>query len=231
MDLTQALTPDPPTLKVHPPPWRLTGRGYIVLSRFPNGFLRDRCFLPAELRPSLRGTLAWWMFVDYQSADCGPYQELLFIPGSCAFSGGRFLTISRIFVSSESSVFNGRRNWGIPKERCDFECRPGEDGVERIRLSRDGKVIADLSLRPQGPRFPLLAGLLPSSWLTLGQHRDDHEFIYTPRASGRARLASLLEAKVDPEQFPDLSQGRTLACFAVPEFQMTFPAAKISRIP
>jgi hypothetical protein len=143
----------------HPPPWQLTGRGYLVLMRFSSEFLRERSFLPERLRPSFRSAMAMVMFMDYVTADCGPYRELLFIPGQCAFSVGHRQTISRIYVETEKSVVNGRRNWGIPKERCDFETEYGRDGADVMRLS-DGRPIAELAFRPFGPRFPLVLSLI-----------------------------------------------------------------------
>lgn len=211
-----------------PPPWNLTGRGYLVLARFDTDFLRSRCFLNPDLARTLNGRLAWVMYVDYQTADCGPYRELLFIPGTCAFSSGRFLTISRIFVSSMASVVNGRKNWGIPKDRCDFSADYGREGMDHVSLSNDTGTFARLAFKPFGPRLPMVVPLLPRSWVTLGQHHQGDEFIYTPGVSGWFRFARLMESNSDPSIFPDLSQGKVLASFEVPQFKMTFPVSRIT---
>ncbi len=213
-----------------PAPWQLTGRGCILAMRFSQKYLREGTGLPAPLCASLRSGIAWVMFVDYASADCGPYRELLFIPGSCQFSTGRFLTISKIYVSTESSVVNGRANWGIPKERCDFEVSRS-DGGETVRLHGKDRPIAELSFRAFGPRLPMILGLLPRRWLTLGQHLGTREFTYSPEAKGCFRFARIHRAWSSDPAFPDLGKGRILGCFAVPKFQMTFPPASVREIP
>jgi len=228
--LTNADRSTPPREPFHAPPWNLTGRGYVVVMRFTQDFLRTQAFLDDGLRSSLRGTMAYWMFVDYRTADCGPYRELLFIPGRCRFSQGRFLTISRIYVSTSASVINGQRNWGIPKERCDFEVTYSRDRRDHIRLLSGGKPLAELAFQPFGPAFPMFLGLLPERWLTLGQHYQGKEFVYLPKATGRARLACLKQRWVAPDLFPDLVQGTPLACFAVDDFQMVFPIATVTEI-
>ncbi len=212
-----------------PPPWHLTGRGCILAIRFPAEYLREHSGLPASLRDGLRSTVSWVMFVDYEAADCGPYRELLFIPGTCRFSEGRFLTISKIFVSTEASVTNGRANWGIPKERCEFEvARSGSE--ESVRLARDGRSIVELSFFARGPRLPMILGLLPRRWLTLGQHWEGDEFVYAPEAQGRFRFARVSRAWSKPSEFPDFSKGRVLGCFAVPDFRMVFPPSQIRKL-
>jgi hypothetical protein len=210
----------------HPPPWRLTGRGCVVAMRFSEGFLREKSALPESLRGSLRSAVSWCVFVDYTTADCGPYHELLFIPGTCQFSGQRLLTISKIYVSSEASVVNGRRNWGIPKERCEFNVSRNEDGADCVRLALDGRPVAHLVFRSIGPRLPMVIHLLPRRWRTLGQRAENRDFVYMPEARGKFRFAQLQRLWTDPELFPDLRAGKVLGCFAVPEFRMVFPEAQ-----
>lgn len=197
--------------------------------RFPLAYLREATGLPESLRVSLRSALSWVMFVDYESADCGPYRELLFIPGSCHFSQGRLLSISKIYVSTESSVVNGRANWGIPKERCDFAVnRIGDE--ESVHLELEGRPIADVSFRAFGPRLPMVVGLLPRRWMTLGQHLGAQEFIYAPVAKGSFRFARVQRLWSSDPAFPDLGKGRVLGCFSVPKFRMTFPRSSIRDI-
>ena len=211
-----------------PPPWSLKGRGHIVCMRFPREVLRGgETFLSPSLRGGVRSRYAWMMFVDYEQADCGPYRELLFIPGRADFHGGRFLTISKIYVSSMSSVENGRQNWGIPKEMAEFDVRHDHAGRSEVRVTRDGRTVAELVFRPRGPRLPMLVHWLPKRLLTLGQQLDGCEFIYTPEARGKIRWAEMVRATSDAELFPDLAAGKLLACFEVPEFRMVFPRSRI----
>ncbi|KAG7087665.1 hypothetical protein E1B28_013613 [Marasmius oreades] len=70
------------------------------------------------------------MLVRYSSSPVGPYDELIYIPGRWAYSSGRSgLRITRIYVSSNASVYNGRRNWNIPKHLATFDWKNEDDGI------------------------------------------------------------------------------------------------------
>ncbi len=220
---------NPPQLPTCPAPWNLTGSGYVVALRMPQQVLDCECFVPDSLRPSRRGKIAYLMFVDYTSSDVGPYHELLFIPGSFDFSGKRYLSISKIYVSSEASVVNGQRNWGIPKAVCEFDVQYGADGgIDRVRALLDGQVFADLSFKAFGPRLPIHTAITPAGLHTLGQHWQGQEYIYTPSARGHTRFARLLSASVDARHFPDIARGKPLAAFRITDFRMRFPLSHIT---
>lgn len=73
-----------------------------ALQRLPNG--------EPQFQPSwLKGV----MIVRYDDSDVGPYDELIFIPGRAVnpHSGKKDMCISMIYVLTDSSVWNGRRNW------------------------------------------------------------------------------------------------------------------------
>lgn len=220
------------TITDAPAPWRLQGRGYIAAFRDGQGRLDDQAaFVPPSLRGKRRGApWAYMMFVDYATSPVGPYHELLFIPGAFDFAQGRYLSISRIFVSSEDSVVNGRRNWGIPKELAQFSVQYGQEGVDRVQLSRGGKTFADLCFKPWPLPLPMVGGLVPPRWRTLGQHHEGQEFIYSPLANGIISPASLRDARFDSAEFPDLSQASCMACVKVRRFWMTFPEARIQAL-
>ena len=96
-----------------PAPWDLAGRGYIFAVWMPQDVLDHGSFIPPQTPRAGRGRVAFAMFVDYSSSDVGPYHELLYIPGKLRFGEDRRdarLSISRIFVSSQASVVNGRLN-------------------------------------------------------------------------------------------------------------------------
>lgn len=219
--------PVAPAVPMAPAPWQLRGKGYILAIRLPETFLDNESFIPDSLRPSRRGRLAYVMFVDYERSDAGPYHELLYIPGSFAFGNQRRLSISKIYVSTWDSVVNGHENWGIPKERCDFRVAYGADGVDDIQLLRDGEVIAELSFRSRFFGIPFDSKLVPAKWRTLAQHFNGREFTYIPVAKGHVKLASLLSSRFDSRYFPDISQGKVVACMKVTDFDMTFPVATI----
>ncbi|HEX6590912.1 MAG TPA: hypothetical protein VF050_02840 [Moraxellaceae bacterium] len=219
-----------PVVPRAPAPWQLRGQGYILAIGLPRNVLDEQSFIGPEQQASRRGRLAYVMFVDYQSSNAGPYHELLYIPGSLQFTNSRHLSISRIFVSTWESVVNGHENWGIPKDRCDFQVRYGADGVDEVRLSRDGKVFAELSFRPRFFRIPFNASWVPRKLRTLAQWFKGREFIYTPEARGHVRPASLLASRFDAAEFPDISQGRVVACVKVTDFDMVFPVSAIRKL-
>jgi hypothetical protein len=133
-----------------PAPWSLRGSGWIVALKLPPGAPARDAFLPPGLAGQGRGLASYLMYVDYLESGCGPYRELLFIPGAFPFGDGRrHLTISRILVSTWDSVVNGRDNWGIPKDRADFEVEQGLDGgrEDRVRSSATGERCASCASR------------------------------------------------------------------------------------
>ena len=139
-----SMLPDVPR---HPAPWNLRGSAWIVALKLPPGAPARDAFLPPGLAGQGRGLASYLMYVDYAESGCGPYRELLFIPGAFPFGDGRrHLTISRILVSTWDSVVNGRDNWGIPKDRADFEVEPGLDGgrEDRVRVVSEGREVCEL---------------------------------------------------------------------------------------
>lgn len=219
-----------PEVMAAPAPWLLKGSGYILAIRLPKAFLDQQSFLAGDLKASRRGPLAYVMFVDYQSSDVGPYHELLYIPGSLQFRRARHLTISRIYVSSWESVVNGQRNWGIPKDYCDFAVSYGKDDIDEVKLSLNGHVFAELKFRKKLFGLPFNGKLVPKKLRTLTQQFKGHEFTYIPEARGYIQPATLLEAHFDSEYFPDISQGKVVACVKVQDFQMIFPVSEITTI-
>jgi hypothetical protein len=173
------------------------------------------------------------MYVDYVESGCGPYRELLFIPGAFPFGDGRrHLTISRILVSTWDSVVNGRNNWGIPKDRADFEVEQGLDGgrEDRVRVVSGGREVCELRLATLrfAPSLPVPGGLLPARLRTLAQSFRGRTYYYAPAAGGRARPGRLLSWRFDAELFPDLAAAPVLAAFKIESFRMTFPVADVT---
>lgn len=220
-----------PEVVAAPPPWTLEGRGAILLLRLPPSILDEPAYVPTRLRGRRRGQLAIAMFVDYASSPVGPYRELLYIPGRFDFPDGRHYSITRIYVSTMASVVNGRRNWGIPKDRCDFDFQYGDDGAATFSASYEGHRFARLSLAPRGPALPFTTALLPSSLLRLSQFYRGQQFTYQPSASGRVRFSKVLDWSFDSALFPDLAQGEVVACVQTPRFRMGFPVSTIVDAP
>lgn len=221
----------PPDVALAPAPWKLKGSGYLLAIRLPAGILDHHSFVPDSLQGSRKGQLAYVMFVDYTGSDVGPYHELLYIPGNFRFSDGRHVSITRIFVSTWESVVNGRNNWGIPKDRCDFNVSygPRED---RIALrAEDGTEFANLTFRTRRSlRIPVTTRLVPKKLRTLGQIMNGREYRYTPESSGHIKPATLVQASFNPDYFPDITQGKVVSCIRVTDFNMVFPVARTRMI-
>jgi hypothetical protein len=220
----QASLPDTARL---PAPWTLRGHGWIVLLRLPRTATARTAFVDRELQGSLRAALSALMCVEYTDAPCGAYRELLFVPGSMRFPDGRrYPSISRILVSTWTSVVNGRENWGIPKDRADFDIVRGRER-DGFSVSDGGRNLCHVEFEtPRGPRLPFRTSWLPGSWGTLAQVHEGRAFYYQPRARGSLRPARLLHTRYDGTLFPDLAAATVLASLRVEDFSMEFPVAR-----
>lgn len=222
-----------PTVPLRAAPWDLSGQGWIVVLRLPAGDPARTAFLRPQDAARLRSPFALLMYVDYAHSACGPYRELLYIPGHLPFEDGRrHYTIGRIVVSTWDSVVNGRRNWGIPKDRADFEAsRDGNDAREESIVVRDpdGRESCALRFGPAAfaPRLPVPGGLVPEALRTLAQRHAGRTYYYAPASRGWVRPARLLEWRFDGERFADLRAAKVLATLRVETFAMRFPVARV----
>lgn len=205
-----------------PAPWNLTGRGYIILYRFTKQEIAQDPFLSDQFKNNFAGGFGSLMVVDYQESNAGPYQELLFIPGKFQFAGKKLQHISRIFVSTQRSVINGRRNWAIPKEQADFHFRPLDDREEEVMVQRNGEGVFQGTFKVHPLLFPVNTVVFPYRLVQLQEHKA-----YYTRFTGKGwgRLAHVKEIRVNPTQFPGLAEKKPLAAIAVQPFTITFPPA------
>jgi hypothetical protein len=215
-----------------PAPWSLRGHGWIVILRLPRQSAARTAFVPEALQSSLRAAISALVCVEYVSAPCGAYRELLLIPGTMRFPDGRrYASISRILVSTWASVVNGRANWGIPKDRADTIEIVRDAATERFRVADGEHEGCRLDFEaPRGPRLPLRTSWLPAGWGTLAQLHEQRAYYYRPTASGSLRPVRLLRARYDGTLFPDLSSATVLAAFRVEAFTMEFPVARVEDV-
>ncbi len=205
-----------------PAPWKLTGRGFMVLYKFSREFLKEKAFLPQDGAITPAGGLGALMIVDYAASDAGPYSELLFIPGKVHVCGGRWHRITKIYVSTMNSVLNGRKNWAIPKELAKFVFS-GKGGVETIEVAGEGGTFFQTEIKTWGPRFPVSTKLLPFPLM----QGNPGSFLQTSfSGSGWGRLASIQSMKINPEYFPDLSTVKPLVAIGIDPFKIVFPPAE-----
>jgi hypothetical protein len=210
-----------------PAPWSLTGSGLIVFMRSKLEKLQADASIPADIRDSLNASLSVLMYVDYTHSNAGPYKELLYVPGTALFGTQRRLTISNIVVSSASSVMNGRKNWGIPKNLCEFETLVGPEGLQDISLAQDGFPQFQLAYTGKGFTFPITTSIVPGFMKTLSQRWEGKQFTYSPSATGRARLAKVHLLESHGSAFPELDLTEVLFAVEVTRFNMVFPVPEI----
>jgi len=202
-----------------PAPWSLTGRGYVFVYKFSDEFVRKQGMIMPQLMPHFKGGFGTVMLVDYTSSNCGPYHELLFIPGKFQYHGKNLHSISRIFVSSISSVINGQRNWGIPKDQAEFQVKQDKDGSEIWRVRFKGIEIFQARVKKGVLPFPVHSAIAPS---TLLQSWEKQVFFTRLSARGWGRLAKFAEVRGDGQYFPDLSTQKPLLGVSITNFHMTF---------
>ena len=212
-------------IKTFPAPWSLKGHGYIVLFKAQTEWLHVNGFISAEMLDKYIPSIGAAMFVNYHDSTAGPYGELLFIPGRFKFPDGGRYSISKIYVSSMESVVNGQNNWGIPKELADFDFTVQGDGLEHIRISLAGQLIADCHFSSSRLGIPVTTSLLPKKFRTVAQNWKGKLFYTSPRARSTLKLARLRDAGFNAELFPDLNRVKVLGVFKADDMTMQFPEA------
>lgn len=217
-----------PSVPRVPAPWSLRGHAWMVALRLPPGDPARTAFLPPGLQATVKAAFSVLMCVVYDEAPCGPYRELLFIPGTMNFGDARHPSISRILVSTWDSVVNGRRNWGIPKDRANFDWVRSDD-ADRWRVSGDDghELCAIEFAAAAGVRLPLRSSWTPGRFATLAQRLDGRTYYCAPTATGSMRLCRVRHWQFDAALFPDLSRATVLAALRIDDFRMTFPVARI----
>lgn len=209
---------------IAPAPWKLTGSGYLIFYRFEEAFVAP--WIPDSLKDRWRGGIGGIGFVDYRKSDVGAYRELLFIPGRFDDGKKNRHSITQIFVSTYASVISGRANWGIPKERADFDIKMLPDGGDILTASAiDGGMIAQFHVRQGLVKLPL-----PSTRLcpvTISQWYEGSLYRTRFWGSGRLSLLEVESAQGDGRNFPDVSGVQPIGAFKISDFRLTFSAAKV----
>ncbi|OKL60604.1 hypothetical protein UA08_04049 [Talaromyces atroroseus] len=103
------------------------------------------------------------VIVRYQDSDVGPYDELIVSPGFFVnpHTGKRYARITNIYVSTDASVWNGRRNWNIQKHRARFIWEPvGGKGDQLLKMYHP-----EDCTKPLNPKIPFFTAILKRSSL------------------------------------------------------------------
>ena len=213
-------------IKIAPAPWSLTGDAYIMVYKFSKNFVQEYGFLADYQQDRFLGYVGTVMLVDYKTSGVGPYRELLFIPGMFTFDWKKMFSITKIYVSSQDSVYNGIENWGIPKEYADFDWQTNADGTENISVKIDGKDFFKTTIKKGFISFPITTAILP---LNVVQKLRKDLIITNPMAKGKATLASIKSIEVDRNFFPDLSKTSPLLTMNVKNFEMNFNVPSVKK--
>jgi hypothetical protein len=110
---------------------------------------------------------------------------------------------------------------------ADFAWQTREN-VTHIHLSREGHRFASFVLKTLGPTLPVTSAFIPAGWRTLWQSGDTRSLFMRLQGAGRIKMARLSHAQIDPDFFPDITQGRLLAACKFAHFEMVFPKASPS---
>jgi hypothetical protein len=208
-----------------PAPWNLSGRGLILMYRFPEAFIRESCFLPDKWKELKWSGLGYVMLVDYDSSPVGPYKELLFIPGKASIGKAKSGTISKIYVDSIESMVNGRINWGIPKNYADFQWT--QDGRKNEIKIGGSDPWFEIVIEHGSIPIPVDTRLIP---INLYQELYNNSFQVNLTGKGTGRFSMLKDIKVNPLFFPPIDDLEPLVAFYVDPFQITFPVPIVETI-
>ena len=200
-----------------PAPWKLKGEGIILIFKFNKDWVENHAHLPKHLVGKFRGGLGYVMLVDYHESPVGPYRELLIIPGK--FRKTKMQAITKIYVDSEASTLNGRKNWGIPKETLPFVWTK-EQGRDIIGIKFGEKEVFSVEITHGGLSFPVSTSLLP---IRLCQTLDKVKYYTKPFGSGWGKLAKIKNLAINPDFFPDFSGIKPLMAVKVNPFEIHFP--------
>lgn len=207
-----------------PAPWTLRGEAHALLLWLP----RERTSTPSGQTAERRGRLGVLALVRYAESDVGPYDELLWlVPWGLRDGARRQHTVVRIFVSSEASRWNGRRNWGIPKQLAQFDVERLSASAQRFEVSTPEGCVASFIVASGEGALPVDTRVLPAALLRLGQVQDARSFHFAPQARGRLHRARFSALATDPAQFIETRGARALGALSVSELEMYFPVATV----
>lgn len=194
-----------------PEPWDLAGLGHLTTWTVPVDALPRLPFraTPVVVRGRAVVTTA---FVAYSEVGLMAYDELL---AAVLVRQGRHvgLSITDIWVDSETSMHGGRGLWGIPKDMATFERGP------RLSASVDGAPVAGATFTPRrAPAVPLPLPLRSRVVQTLGGRT-----VASPiRTTGRLRPATARWDLAPDGPLAWLRPARPLTSLVAEDFAMRF---------
>jgi len=127
-------------------PWTLHGRawtfalpGLSKTSSFPAGWSTPSQAEAMAAGGEFIGGQGLVQLVSYADSPVGPYDELIYVPGRWKYTDGtKGFRITRIYVSTKASTYNGRKNWNIPKQVASFDYHKEPSGIWSLSVSTPG---------------------------------------------------------------------------------------------
>ena len=208
---------------IYQAPWNLLGEGIILSHRANKSWMLKNGFIPDYLRNSFKGGLAFTMMVNYQEADCGPYKELLFIPGFFLIKNRYRLMITKIYVDSEDSIISGRENWGIPKEMAKITWERS-DSKTVFEANINDQSILKSRIKSTSFTFPINTKLSP---FRIQQILNNKSYVFKPSGKGKCARGELQNLTVSEDYFPNIEELKLVNCLHIKKFNLLFPASKI----
>ncbi|KAI9511454.1 hypothetical protein F5148DRAFT_1170605 [Russula earlei] len=231
----------PPGVPLAPAPWVLKTKLYLfttiikptnrddpVLQGLPPGSyvpgetVHPSALAPIDGAPQWKGGMMSVVLVRYEESPVGPYDELIFVSVADGFRNpyekGTSGRITNIYVSSRGSVWNGRRNWNIPKHLARFEFTPTGSKSSTIKVflpDAEKPFFAATVTDSYIPGIPIPARLLNPLMrivqppLLAGSPQDiqiettDDWVSITPAYHGSWRIAYIRQAEPDLELYGD----------------------------
>ncbi|KAI9465172.1 hypothetical protein BJY52DRAFT_1114105 [Lactarius psammicola] len=144
LDSPSSLVP-PPGVTPAPPPWSLRAKLYVFIASLkpvnredpvlrglpPGSYSPSETLHPSALAlvngsPQWNGGSAVVVLTRYEDSPVGPYDELsMSLKGfTNPYQKGTSLRVTNTYVSSRQSVWNGRKNWNLPKRLARFKFVP-----------------------------------------------------------------------------------------------------------
>ena len=213
----------------YPAPWNLTGKGYIFILKNRKKFFSRDNFTDGFFKNKFCGGWGLMMLVEYSESNAGPYNELLFIPGKFKFGNRKKYSITKIYVSSPSSVEWGRKNWAIPKELANIYFTEVGDNIENVNASMNGKNFFSILLRKLHIPFPVHTSFFP---VPLLQIDEEHKNLFYTKFKGKGVGYPVIvkNVEINSDYFPEISKKQILFGIKVENFKITFPLPIIVEI-
>jgi len=210
----------------YPSPWILNGQGIILTHNFKKSWLIKNGFIPEHLQRQFMGGLSFTMLVNYTESNCGPYKELLFIPGLFLINKRYHFMITKIYVDSTDSMSSGRSNWGIPKELAEINWAETGSTIT-FNVQQNNQFVFDAEFRSNPVKFPVTSQLSPFKFY---QEMEDHSYVFKPKGSGQGTICKLKKLHSVSPQFPIFPEGKLINCLHIKKFNLAFPSSKIERL-